>query len=176
MKTVSDEDLVLAARQGSRLAFATLVSRYAAPVRSVAIHIVHDRHLCEDVAQETFVSAFQRLATLRLPSLFGRWILKIARHQAIRAGQSNRRELPLEHAAEIPCPSGAATDASDDGHLMNEVMRLPERERRMLMLRYFNGHSVEEISRITGRPVGTVTKQLSRGYARLRQRLVEVLI
>ena len=44
-------------------------------------------------------------------------------------------------------------------------MGLPERERRLLLLRHFDGHSVAAIAQIVGRPVGTVTKQLSRGYA-----------
>jgi RNA polymerase sigma-70 factor (ECF subfamily) len=58
--------------------------------------------------------------------------------------------------------------------LLAAVMSLPERERRLLMLRHFGGYSVAEIAHIVGRPVGTVTKQLSRGYARLRERFAKV--
>jgi RNA polymerase sigma factor (sigma-70 family) len=74
------------------------------------------------------------------------------------------------------CVRCAETSHMDTDHLSSELMRLPEREQRLLMLRYFNGHSIEEISRITGRPVGTVTKQMSRGYARLRERLSEIMV
>ena len=51
---------------------------------------------------------------------------------------------------------------------------LPEREQRLLMLRHFGGHSIAEIAAMVGRPIGTVTKQISRGYARLRERFAEV--
>jgi len=54
-------------------------------------------------------------------------------------------------------------------------MKLPERSRRLLMLRHFGGHSVADIATICGRPVGTITKQISRGYARLREQLQEVM-
>jgi RNA polymerase sigma-70 factor (ECF subfamily) len=173
VNTVSDQQLVAATLAGDRNAFAKLVDRYAAAVRTVAFHIVRDHHASEDIAQETFVAAYKRLANLRVPSLFGRWILKIARHQAVRLIRSSRPDVSLDHAADVATSPPTETDTD---HLLAEVMRLPEREQRLLMLRYFNGHSVEEIARITNRPVGTVTKQLSRGYARLRERLTEVLV
>ena len=170
---VGDEELVNAAKAGDREAFASLVSRYSAAVRAVAFHVCHDYHASEDIAQDSFVSAYQRLASLRVPSLFGRWILKIARHQALRSERGAVPELPLEHADETACPEHTSVDTE---YVLSQVMRLSEREQRLLMLRYFNGHSINEIAKITGRPVGTVTKQLSRGYARLRERLAEELI
>lgn len=173
MQTLSDQDLVNAVLSGNRNAFAVLVRRYTAAVRAVARHIVRNHHASEDIAQETFVAAYRQLGELRVACLFGRWILQIARHEALRALRANRPGVPLEAAAGIASP---AADEADTDYLLAEVMRLPERERRLIMLRYFEGHSVEEIARITSRPPGTVTKQLSRGYARLRQRLAEVLI
>jgi RNA polymerase sigma-70 factor (ECF subfamily) len=171
--TVSDEDLVIATRRGNRQAFAQLVQRYSTAVRAVAFHILHDHHASEDVAQEAFITAYKRLPNLQVASLFGRWLLKIARHQAMAAGRSRRDDAPLDQAAEVP---QVAEVGADTDHLLAEVMRLPEREQRLIMLRFFNGCSVEEIARITNRSVGTVTKQLSRGYARLRERLAEVMV
>jgi len=54
-------------------------------------------------------------------------------------------------------------------------MRLPKHERAVVMLRYFEGHSVKVIGTMTGRPVGTVTMQLSRARARLQKWLKESL-
>ena len=170
MKTVSDESLVIATRTGDPAAFASLISRYASAVRAVAFHIVRNHHASEDIAQETFIAAYQRLASLRVPSLFGRWVLRIARHQALRSADRQCFDLPLDLAADLPAPAEAS---SDTDWLLAQLVRLPEREQRLLMLRYFNGHSMQDIAKITGSPVGTITKQMSRGYARLRQRLIE---
>jgi len=175
LKTVSDEELVIAARRGDGDAFVALVTRYAAAVRAVACHVVRDHHASEDIAQDVFVMAYRRMSQLRVPSLFGRWVLQISRHRAVRAVQSRRPETSLDQAGEVACPQ-TGDSGPDMEQLLNAVMRLPERERRLIMLRYFNGHSVEQIAGITGRPMGTVTKQLSRGYARLREHLAEVLV
>jgi RNA polymerase sigma-70 factor (ECF subfamily) len=59
--------------------------------------------------------------------------------------------------------------------LLDAVMRLPKHERVVIMLRYFDDHSTKTISEITGRPIGTVTTQLSRAHARLHKWLKESL-
>lgn len=73
--------------------------------------------------------------------------------------------------------------ASKDGRidesnrkLLNAVIRLPKHERVVIMLRYFDNHSTKTISEMTGRPIGTVTMQLSRAHARLHEWLKESLI
>jgi RNA polymerase sigma-70 factor (ECF subfamily) len=174
LTTESDETLVGRALKGDRRAFAGLVDRYSAAVKAVAFSVVRDHHAAEDIGQDVFVHAMQRLHQLRIASLFGRWILKMTRHRAIRLGRSTRVEMPLDHAGEVAGELGDDT-ALNTGQVLDAVMRLPEREQRLVMLRYFNGHSIAEVAKITNRPVGTVTKQLSRGYARLRVMLAEVM-
>ena len=56
----------------------------------------------------------------------------------------------------------------ENEHLLTLVGRLPDHERVLVGLRFFDGHSLAEVATITGRPLGTVTKQLSRAIARLR--------
>ena len=76
--------------------------------------------------------------------------------------------MPL-HACEQRTVDGAGRGAwIDHDVLLRLVSRLPDRERVLVGLRYFDGHSMAEIAEIAGRPVGTVTKQLSRAIARLR--------
>jgi RNA polymerase sigma-70 factor (ECF subfamily) len=169
----SDSQLVSSALHGDQAAFATLVDRYQRAARAVAFHSIGDHHAAEDAAQEAFVAAYQKLASLREGSLFGRWLLTIVRHQAKRIARTRRPNVPLDDASEIVQPekTGLSHDAE---FLLAAVMGLPERERQLLMLRHFDGHSVADIAQMLGRPVGTVTKQLSRGYARLREWFAEV--
>ncbi len=169
----SDSQLVSATLRGDEAAFATLVGRYQRAARAVAFHRIGDHHAAEDAAQEAFVAAYRKLAMLRDGTLFGRWLLTIVRHQAERIGRGRRREAPLDYATHVAAPEQGGLDG-DKGFLLAALMGLPERERRLLMLRHLGGHSVAEIAQIVGRPVGTVTKQLSRGYVRLRERLAHV--
>ncbi len=170
MITESDAELVAATIEGDRGAFARLVGRYERIVLAVTYKIIGDHHAAEDAAQDAFVIAFRSLARLRNPALFGGWVSRIARRHAQRLSQGRRHELPLEHAAEVAGQESERTN-HDAERLLALVMQLPERERQPLLLRHFGGHSVADIARMSGRPVGTITKQLSRGYARLREQL-----
>jgi len=167
----SDAELVKAAIQGHREAFAELVKRYERMVYAVALDILRNAHAAQDTAQDAFVAAYQKLRGLRKPAAFGSWLLKIARHQAIRRLRLRVKTLPLDEAR-------LATTANCDGQfdvdsrgLLAAVTKLPAHQRQVVMLRYFSGHSVREIAEITARPIGTITVQLSRARKSLRKRL-----
>jgi RNA polymerase sigma-70 factor (ECF subfamily) len=167
--SIPDQQLVTAALGGDRAAFAALVQRYGPAVKAVAYGILRDHHLAEDAAQDAFVSAHRQLARLRLRELFGRWLLAIARQRALACRRTLKVQLPLDAAHDVELPRLV------DHDLLDEVMALPERERRLVLLRYFSGYSIAEIARITDRPLGTVTKQISRACQRLRRQFSEVL-
>ncbi|MGA2257966.1 MAG: RNA polymerase sigma factor, partial [Thermoguttaceae bacterium] len=153
-------------------AFATMVDRYQRVARAVAFQAIGDHHAAEDAAQEAFLAAYQKLSSLREGSLFGRWLLTIVRRQAMRIRRARRRDIPLDHAAHVAEAEKNGLD-HDAEFLLAALMGLPQRERQLLMLRHFGGHSVTDIAQMVGRPVGTVTKQLSRGYARLREQFTK---
>jgi RNA polymerase sigma-70 factor (ECF subfamily) len=163
-----DSQLVPAALEGNQAAFAELVGRYQRAARAAAFHLLGDHHAAEDAAQEAFVAAYQKLSDLKEASRFGPWLLTIVRHKAERIGRARRSNVPLDHATDV---AGREVRKLDDEaeHLLAAVMGLPERERQLVMLRHFGGHSVAEIAAMLARPVGTVTKQLSRCYCRLRE-------
>ena len=168
---VPDAELVARVRQGDVEAFGPLAQRYERTLLAAALAKVRDIHTAEDVVQSALLRAFQRLNTLRDASKFGPWLIQIARRQmtdAVRA-HAVRVTVPVgdcEHQRVVGGPGGdVGSDAED---LLDAVARLPDHERVVLGLRYFDGHRVSEIAAITGRPVGTVTKQLSRAIERLR--------
>jgi len=172
----SDAELVKVALNGDRQAYGELFRRHERSVLAIALGILGDYHAAQDIAQSAFVTAYCRLAELRIRSSFGPWVRQIARHEAIQAIRQTQRG----RNAEFPGPriSGPANDGTiDDANrqLLDAVMRLPKHERAVVMLRYFEGHSVKVIGTMTGRPVGTVTMQLSRARARLQKWLKESL-
>jgi RNA polymerase sigma-70 factor (ECF subfamily) len=170
----SDRDLVTAVLAGDRNAYAFLVGRYERAVHAAALEVLRNHHAAQDAAQEAFVAGYRHLGSLRDAAAFGAWILRIARHEAVRMARQRSRMPTVEPAGEVAAPqrNGQLDEASR--LLLDRVSRLPEQERVVLMLRYFGSHSVQEVAQVTGRPLGTVTKQLSRAVARLRAWLGDV--
>ena len=169
----ADKELVEAALCGEQCAFATLVERYERPVRSVAIAVLHDVDAAHDVAQDTFLMAFEKLPSLSNRSAFGPWVLKIAQRFAYRAARARTRSRPLTEMQEPSCTStNGKLDVQLEG-LLQAVVRLPRQERVVVMLKYFDNQPVDAVAKITGRSVGTVTKQLSRARSRLKRWLGE---
>lgn len=164
----SDAEIVRQVRSGDSQAYGMLVDRYERLVRASAMRLTRDRHAAEDVAQETFVFGLQQLGSLRDPAKFAAWLLAIARRTGTRS-MARQRRAPMSVGDANAFPGGHDATLSDQSQeLMELVDRLPQHEQAVVALRYLNGHSVQEIADITGRPVGTITKQLSRGCKRLR--------
>jgi RNA polymerase sigma-70 factor (ECF subfamily) len=172
----SDAELIESVLAGHDEAFAALVGRYERSVRATALHVVKDRHLVFDIAQESFLKAYRQLRGLRQPAAFGGWLLCITRRCAVDALRKKPGEAPLE-LDESRCPvleSGDGQLEEDKQHLLAAVMQLPVPEQQVVLLRYFGDHTVKEVADIAGRSVGTVTKQLSRAHNRLRHMIEEL--
>ncbi len=165
----SDAQLVQAVLAGRTAAYAQLVARYERAVLAAALQVLHDPGAGEDVAQDSFLAAYEQLGRLRQPAAFGGWLIRIARRRALRLARQRRRYRSLEAAGTIAAPGGNGLLDEQQGRLLAAVMRLAEHERTVILLRHFEGHEIPAIAEITHRPVGTVTKQLSRAHARLRE-------
>src|SRR5262249_1486228 len=99
--------------------------------------------------QNAFVEAYCKLSQLRSPSQFGVWLMRIAHREATRVARRPGRERSLSDAAHVltqmpPEPS------LDDDLLLTAVGSLPEHERLVVGMRYFNGHTVDEVAQLTG--------------------------
>lgn len=164
----SDTELVRRVKAGQTDVFVTLVQRYERSVRGAALRVLYDHHEAQDVAQESFIAAFRQLNSLRDEEKFGPWVLQIARRLALRSAQRQRVAVSAIDGDE-PTTRSEARQIDCQRHLIELVERLPEHEQIVITMHYFDGHSVADISAINESPVGTVTKQLSRAYQRLRE-------
>ncbi|UCF43518.1 MAG: sigma-70 family RNA polymerase sigma factor [Planctomycetota bacterium] len=169
----TDAELVKACLDGEKEAFGTLVERYERPVRAIALGILRDYHIVGDVSQESFVAAYQKLSGLRKAEAFGPWLMKITRRCALDTVKRRTRRASLDSAINVAAESTDGRLDEDKQRLLAAVMKLPRGERQVVMLRYFSGCGVRDVSDIVGRSVGTVTKQLSRAHKRLRRLLKE---
>jgi RNA polymerase sigma factor (sigma-70 family) len=142
-------------------------------VRAVAFGVLADYHAAQDVAQDAFLRAFQNLDTLEDAAAFGGWVRSIARRRALSGLRRPVKVASLDAAGGLACDSAAQPDADLSRSLVEAVATLPENEQAVVMLYYFDEQGVRSISEILGRPVGTVTMQLSRARERLRGWLKE---
>jgi len=142
-------------------------------VLGVALGILGDYHTAQDVAQDALVTAHRKLGTLQNPERFASWVLGIARRRAIDVGrgQARRRQEDVSLDAIAVDTDGQLDDVAQE--VFEAVSRLPERQRQLIMHRYCDGLSIQQIVEATGSPVGTVTKYLSRAHARLRKLLLK---
>lgn len=163
---VTDE-LVELAVSGDVDAFGELVVRYEKAAWLAAWRVLREHHSALDATQNAFVEAYRNLAQLRNRSQFAIWLMRIAHREAIKLARKINRNKSI--SMEQPAIHTAATTENDE--LTTALASLPEHERLVIVLKYFDGHSAESIARLTGRPVGTVTKQISRGIARLKSLL-----
>jgi len=170
----SDAELVQIVLNGDRQAYGRLLERHERSVLAVVLAVLGDFHDAQDVCQDAFVKAYENLGRLRKRASFGPWVREIARREAIDIRRRMRQRRKVEFPAEeLDDPSSDGEIGEQNRLLLDAVMRLPGHERDVIMLRYFEGHSMKTISEMTGRPVGTVTMQLSRARSHLQKWLKE---
>lgn len=172
MRTTAE--LVAAAQSGDRDAFAELVRRYERAVISTAWSVLNDYHTAQDVAQDSFVIAFRKLGNLLNPQTFGTWLLTLTRREAVRHSRKTRALVSNDSVSEPLNESSAPAWVQDCEELAKAIGRLPDHEKEVVVFHYLDGHSAAEVAELTSRPIGTVTKQLSRAVVRLRQCLERV--
>jgi RNA polymerase sigma-70 factor (ECF subfamily) len=168
----STAELVTQAQSGDPGAFSELVRRYERAVVVTAWGVLGDFHAAQDAGQEAFLIAYRNLDRLRATAAFSSWLLRIARLEALRIARRPTQVASDVDPAHLAQTADSPAWAEAYGGAVAAIGRLPEQERAVVVLRYLDGHSVGQIADMTGRPVGTVTKQLSRGVGRLRKWLV----
>ncbi len=155
-------------------AFGELVRRHQSPVRAFLMRMTRgDSHLADDLAQETFLKAWQKLHTFRGTAKFSTWLFGIAFNE-FRGAARQRKELALEDLAESP-PELESPPAAAGSNLrldLNEALRfLNPNERAAIVLCCQNGLSHEEAAQVLDCPLGTVKTNVLRGKEKLKQRL-----
>ena len=158
--------LVRSAQSGDGDAFAELYQRFARMVHGVVLARIA-RTEVDDVVQDVFVTAYQRLETLREPAAFPGWLAAIARHRATDHG---RRLVPLRPLDHAPVPA-RSHDRVQALAILDAIRSLPEAYTETLVLRLVEGMTGAEIAERTGLTPGSVRVNLHRGMKLLREKL-----
>jgi RNA polymerase sigma factor (sigma-70 family) len=180
---VSDEQLCEQSRAGDREAFGRVVERYQSLICSLAYSSSGSLARSEDLAQETFVTAWQRLGELREPSKLRPWLCAIVRRLSANAARREwRRGGPAESLGAIPEPASAAADPAseavtqeEESMLWRSLAGLPGTYREPMVLFYRQGQSIAEVAQSLDLSEDAVKQRLARGRALLRDKLVTVV-
>ena len=162
--------------EAARLAFEALVGRHGPMVLQVCRGVLRDKHAAEDAFQATFLVLARRAGSIRERDSVASWLhgvaLRVARHA--RADEARRRRL--ERAAAGRPAARVEVEPGDDlgARLLEEIGRLPERDRAAVVLCDLEGQTSEDAARALGWPVGTLKNRLSRARRRLRDRLTRL--
>lgn len=170
-----DERVTALFISGDDTGLRAVYDRHGPLVYRIALAMLRSVPDAEDVTQATFVSAWRGRATFdrRSGSLAG-WLVGIVRRRAIdqlRVIGREQRTVAAVAVAPSPGESSAGADGVVERMLMaDELSRLPEAQRRVLELAFYDGLTHVQIAAATGSPVGTVKSHLRRGLTRLRRR------
>lgn|ERR1041385_3205203 len=165
-----DATLVAAARVGDRASFGALYRRHARFVQAVVLARVPPDG-ADDIVQDVFLAAMDRLRSLRDGAAFAPWIATIARRRA--ADWRRRRQDTVELEETMAAPVNDAADRAAAGEALAAIATLPEAYRETLLLRLVAGLTGPEIAERTGLSHGSVRVNLHRGVTMLRERLGE---
>ena len=177
---MDDTELISKVVHGDQRAFLTLYDRYSSRVYSLALRMMRDQMMAEEVVQDTFLKLWSRAGqylTERGPLLI--WLLTIARRTTLdRLRLESRRPLlsdgnDPELVWELTPEPESASEEARWHSLYLAVRSLPEEQRNVIELAYYQGMSQSEIGETLDLPLGTVKTRLRMGMKRLREQWLE---
>ncbi|HMN45206.1 MAG TPA: sigma-70 family RNA polymerase sigma factor [Povalibacter sp.] len=170
-RALPESTLVLAAQSRDRIAFEELVRRRERWLRALLRRVCGHPQQADDLAQDTFLRAWQSIANLREPAAFAGWLRRLAVHRFIDARRLRRGDFDAPAtldtlASDEPSPSRTAQAQFD---LDRALAQLSDPERLCVVLNLGEGLSHGEIEQATGIPLGTVKSHILRGTAKMRR-------
>jgi RNA polymerase sigma-70 factor (ECF subfamily) len=152
-------------------AFEELIMRHQSRVRNWLRQLARDTARADDLAQETFIRAWDRVEGLKEPDRFSQWLMKIAYTEFL---QSQRKHASTQRMLESFERESSGAQADEPGSAAADVAKLlavlNDEERAAMVLCYAHGYSHHEIAELTDRPVGTIKSQIARGKDKIRAR------
>lgn len=169
---MDQSELVERAKAGDRGAMGRLYEEHSPHVFAVVRRLAGEEQLAEDISQDVWIRAFNRLDQFRGEAGFGTWVHRIARNMAITRLRRMKRRTDVESEGAGSAASPPPDDAVIHRHLLEEALdRLAPGYREVLVLHDVEGLTHEEIAESLGIAVGTSKSQLHKARARMREYL-----
>lgn len=178
MKGIGEADLVAGFMAGDDRAVRQVYERFSGPILTVALSLVGNRDLADEVVQTTLLKAWRAAGTFDPTRELAPWLYSIARRTAIDVYRRERRKLESAVGVEdddvvvLPLSFERTWEAWEVRLALGE---LPENEREVARLSHLVGMSHREIAERTGVPIGTVKSRSARAHRRLADRLRHII-
>ncbi|NNE18504.1 MAG: RNA polymerase sigma factor [Myxococcales bacterium] len=186
MSEVSDEELLVAYREGDRMAFRTLFHRYRGPIFNFLLRRVRNRDRAEELYQDVWAKVIERCGEFRGDSKFSTWLYTIARNRVIDYSRrmkfrtyssldAPRRDTGAPLVEQVANP-GPSTEDLAQGKTLKEriaeaVEELPEDQKEVFLMRQLQGLKFNEIAEVVDVPVNTVKSRMRYALDRLQHQL-----
>ncbi|OQW63044.1 MAG: hypothetical protein BVN29_17810 [Nitrospira sp. ST-bin5] len=177
-----DAQLVARSLKQDQEAFGQLIDRHASSIVNLAYRMVGNRAEAEDLAQETFLSAFKSLATFRADAKFSTWLYRIATNKCkdwLRVKRPGEQLHDVDealdaHVAEDRTPERLLSQQQVALELEQAIQRLPPLYREAFVLKHVEGLSYEEMQAILGVNGDTLKMRVYKGRLQLSRELAEL--
>jgi RNA polymerase sigma-70 factor, ECF subfamily len=161
--------------KSSGLGFAEIVRQHQSMVFSIAQHFLADRSAAEELAQDVFLQLHTTLPTLKSEDHVRFWLRKVTAHRCIDYRRRRRiSQISLEDALE-PAASTRSGDLFLERRVHQLIATLPEKPRMVVILRYEEDMSAEDIAEALAMPLATVKSHLQRSLAMLREKMTRTI-
>ncbi len=170
-------ELVRAAQAGDRDAFGLLFERYRPGIVALAMRRVRNADEAEELAQDVFIQAMQKIDQLRVPEAFGGWLRRIVHRMAINRMTRTRKALACDpETLEATClaegtPDQEAQDREQAAAVRDSIDRLGDLDQETLKAFYLRGQSLIQMSVEFDAPVGTIKRRLHVARKRLAKEM-----
>ena len=182
----SDTELVRRTQHGDSAAFDALVERYKQAVYGVCVSVLHDFDLAQDLAQDTFLKAFQHLDRLAMPERFGNWLRIIAVNEC-RLYLRRVRSTHLPVPALVPQAHSMSVEAQQEWQQQQDYRErlrlaalqalgaLSDTSRQAITLHYLSGYSLKEVAAFLGISPAAAKMRLHRARHQLQQEAITMV-
>ncbi|MCB0341840.1 MAG: sigma-70 family RNA polymerase sigma factor [Pseudobdellovibrionaceae bacterium] len=170
----ADHEIIDAVKSGDRAKFSVLVSRHQQAMMRLAVRMTRDWEQAEDIVQESFLKAFQKLNSFEGRSSFKSWLYQITLNTA--RNKLRRKNFDFIDISDVPLAVGPKVEkgmAQMDTQYMlrSEIEKLPSRQRMALELRIYEDLSFKEVAEIMDCPYDTAKANYRHALLKMRQEL-----
>ena len=181
-----DRRLISECLDGRPAAFGELVRRYQDRLFNAVLRILDNPHDAQDVVQDSFINAYQSLASFKGDAEFYTWLYRIAFNTSVSVRRRRRPVVSLDAVrrdggggiepadeSEVVKPGAALERSEEEAALQDALGRLSAEHRTVLVLKDIEGMKYEQIADVLGVPIGTIRSRIHRARLELRE-LLEV--